>query len=65
MQCRRANITFFSAWLTAERLPADVSNLTRTNLLKWLDSLRQRELNGRQDPHPLARTAPVRQLTTG
>ncbi len=38
------SITYFSAWLGENGLPADLSNLTRTNVLKWLDSLRERGL---------------------
>jgi site-specific recombinase XerD len=36
------SIVYFSRWLTAQGMPADLSGLTRTNALKWLDSLRER-----------------------
>jgi site-specific recombinase XerD len=36
------SIVYFSRWLTQQGLPADLSSLTRTNALKWLDSLRER-----------------------
>jgi site-specific recombinase XerD len=38
------SITYFSAWLTAQGLPTDLSSLTHTNVLKWLDSMRERGL---------------------
>jgi site-specific recombinase XerD len=34
------SITYFSRWLAEQGLPADLSALTRTTVLKWLDSLR-------------------------
>jgi site-specific recombinase XerD len=36
------SITYFSQWLDAQGLPADLSNLTRDNVLGWLDGLRGR-----------------------
>jgi site-specific recombinase XerD len=36
------SITYFSRWLAEQGLPADLSALTRTTVLKWLDSLRER-----------------------
>jgi site-specific recombinase XerD len=36
------SITYFSQWLNAQGLPADLSNLTRDNVLGWLDELRER-----------------------
>jgi site-specific recombinase XerD len=36
------SITYFSQWLNAQGLPADLSNLTRDNVLGWLDDLRGR-----------------------
>jgi site-specific recombinase XerD len=36
------SITYFSRWLAQEGQPTDLSGLTRTNALKWLDSLRER-----------------------
>jgi site-specific recombinase XerD len=38
------SITYFSAWLVDEGLPADLSSLTRDNVLGWLDALRARGL---------------------
>jgi site-specific recombinase XerD len=38
------SITYFSAWLVEQGLPADLSNLTRDNVLDWLDALRARGL---------------------
>lgn len=38
------SITYFSRWLGERGLPADVSNLTRDNVLGWLDALRGRGL---------------------
>lgn len=35
------SITYFSRWLTQQDLAADLSNLTRDNVLRWLDHLRQ------------------------
>jgi site-specific recombinase XerD len=40
------SITYFSQWLNAQGLPADLSNLTRDNVLGWLDSLRGRGQTG-------------------
>ena len=39
------SITYFSEWLAAQSLPADLSNLTRDNVLHWLDALRARGLS--------------------
>jgi site-specific recombinase XerD len=36
------SIVYFSRWLAQQGLPADLSSLTRTNVLDWLDSLRAR-----------------------
>jgi hypothetical protein len=36
------SIVYFSRWLSAQGMAADLSSLTRTNALKWLDSLRER-----------------------
>jgi site-specific recombinase XerD len=36
------SITYFSQWLIAQGSTADLSNLTRDNVLGWLDSLRGR-----------------------
>ena len=38
------SIIYFSAWLVEKRLPADLSSLTRDNVLGWLDALRARGL---------------------
>ncbi|MFZ3349207.1 MAG: tyrosine-type recombinase/integrase [Mycobacterium sp.] len=38
------SITYFGRWLVDQGLPADLSNLTRANVLAWLDSLRRRDL---------------------
>ena len=38
------SIIYFSAWLEQQGHTADLSNLTRTNVLKWLDSLHERGL---------------------
>lgn len=38
------SITYFSQWLTQRDRAADVSSLTRDNVLAWLDSLRGRGL---------------------
>ncbi|MGE2692221.1 tyrosine-type recombinase/integrase [Mycolicibacterium pulveris] len=35
-------ITFFGRWLESQGLAPDVSNLTRENVLAWMDSLRDR-----------------------
>lgn len=39
------SITYFSRWLAERDLPADLSSLTRDNVLRWLDSLRARNLS--------------------
>jgi site-specific recombinase XerD len=39
------SIIYFSRWLAEQGIPADVSNLTRINALKWLESLRERGQN--------------------
>lgn len=39
------SITYFSAWLAQRGQPADVSSLTRDNVLAWLDALRGRGLS--------------------
>lgn len=36
------SITYLSVWLETNGLPADLSSLTRENVLDWLESLRQR-----------------------
>lgn len=36
------SITYFSQWLDAQGLPADLTSLTRDNVRGWLDSLRSR-----------------------
>lgn len=36
------SITYLSAWMETQGLSADISNLTRENVLNWLESLRQR-----------------------
>ena len=36
------SITYFSRWLAEKGLQADLSNLTRDNVLHWLDALRAR-----------------------
>jgi site-specific recombinase XerD len=36
------SITYFSQWLNAQGLPADLSNLSRDNVLGWLDGHRER-----------------------
>ena len=36
------SITYFSQWLIAHGSVADLSSLTRDNVLNWLDSLRER-----------------------
>ncbi|MCB0937067.1 MAG: site-specific integrase [Mycobacterium sp.] len=51
------SIDYFSQWLVDRGLPADLSSLTRDNVLGWLDALRARGLNRRHHPHPLARSA--------
>ena len=38
------SITYFSAWLVEQGLPADLGNLTRDQVLGWLDALRARGL---------------------
>lgn len=38
------SIDFFSRWLAEKGLPADLSNLTRDNVLHWLDALRAKGL---------------------
>ena len=38
------SITYFSAWLVEKGLPAELSSLTRDNVLGWLDTLRARGL---------------------
>lgn len=38
------SITYFSAWLVEKGLPADLSSLTRDNVLGWLEALRARGL---------------------
>jgi site-specific recombinase XerC len=38
------SITYFSAWLAERGQPADLSTLTRDNVLLWLNSLRERGL---------------------
>jgi integrase len=38
------SITYFSQWLLEQGLPADLSSLTRDNVLGWLDSVRARGL---------------------
>jgi site-specific recombinase XerD len=38
------SIIYFSAWLVEKGLPADLSSLTRDNVLGWLDALRARGL---------------------
>jgi hypothetical protein len=38
------SITFFRAWLTDQGRAAGLSLLTRSNVLAWLDSLRERGL---------------------
>lgn len=38
------SITYLSRWLESQGLPADLSSLTRANVLDWLDSLRERGL---------------------
>jgi site-specific recombinase XerD len=38
------SITYFSAWLVEQGLPADLGNLTRDHVLGWLDALRARGL---------------------
>jgi site-specific recombinase XerD len=38
------SITYFSQWLAEEGLPADLENLTRDNVLTWLETLRSRKL---------------------
>jgi site-specific recombinase XerD len=38
------SITYFSQWLAAQELPADLSSLSRDRVLGWLDSLRARGL---------------------
>lgn len=38
------SITYFSAWLVEKGLPADLSGLTRDNVLGWLDALGARGL---------------------
>ena len=38
------SITYFSGWRTAQGPPADLSSMTHTNVLKWLGSLRERDL---------------------
>jgi len=35
------SITYFSAWLVEKGLPAELSSLTRDNVLGWLDTPRQ------------------------
>jgi site-specific recombinase XerD len=39
------SIDYFSRWLATEGLPADLSGLTRDNVLMWLDELRTRKLS--------------------
>ena len=36
------SVKYFSQWLAAQGLPADLSSLTRENIRGWLDSLRSR-----------------------
>ncbi|MDT5354461.1 MAG: integrase/recombinase XerD [Mycobacterium sp.] len=38
------SIIYFSRWLAEQGVGADLSNLTRDNVLKWLDALRERGL---------------------
>jgi len=38
------SITYFSAWLTAQGLDAELSSFSRANAVEWLDSLRERGL---------------------
>jgi hypothetical protein len=38
------SITYFSEFLAQEGLRADLDNLTRDNVLTWLESLRTRKL---------------------
>ena len=38
------SITYFSQWLVEQGLPANLSSLTRDNVLGWLDALRARGL---------------------
>jgi len=38
------SVSYFCAWLTAQGHPADLSALTRDNVLGWLESLRRRRL---------------------
>jgi site-specific recombinase XerD len=39
------SIVYFSRWLAEQDQPADLTSLTRTNALKWLESLRERGQN--------------------
>lgn len=39
------SLTYFSAWLAARGQPADLSSLSRDNVLRWLDALRERGLS--------------------
>jgi hypothetical protein len=38
------SITYFSHWLAEEGLPADLENLTRDDVLSWLEALRTRKV---------------------
>jgi site-specific recombinase XerD len=40
----RQSVTYFGQWLAAQNLPADLSGLTRDNVLDWLSSMRERGL---------------------
>jgi|ERR1700757_696176 len=39
------SIVYFSRWLAEQDQPADLTSLTHTNALKWLESLRERGQN--------------------
>ena len=54
------SITYFSQCLIEQSLPVDLSSLTRSNVLGWLDAHASAWTDPRHDPHALARAAPVR-----